>query len=35
MVRHGHRAGDENIEQGAQVGSAGSSDTAGTDPGRR
>ena len=32
---HGHRAGDENIEQGAQVGPAGSSDTAGTDPGRR
>ena len=32
---HGHREGDENIEQGAQVGPAGSSVTAGVDPGRR
>eukprot|EP01050_Picozoa_sp_SAG11_P010058 SAG11_NODE_988_length_6275_cov_10.173413_9_plen_139_part_00 len=32
---HGHRAGDENIEQGAQVGLAGSGGTASVDPGRR
>eukprot|EP01050_Picozoa_sp_SAG11_P016697 SAG11_NODE_2311_length_3538_cov_2.702821_2_plen_88_part_00 len=30
----GHREGDENIEQGAQVGQAGSSGTAGVEPGR-